>query len=220
MYGPRCREPVQHQALQNLDCEAMRQHDRLGASERRPGEHLERPVLLGAPPALSWSHHHCTLDQVLPRAGCSRQLGRASAPMIPHVHPRPEHGHWHVIRPRCRADDRLVGAWEARGRRVTVEVTWMPLRRVTEPGPRPGTKAAGPRRPLYFASLPNTRPVDRFMRCVRVQARHFTASKASAGGASSANQPCTFSRVAGHRYIKVAMLDRNRSAIRPFDPNQ
>jgi hypothetical protein len=39
----------------------------------------------------------CTLDQVLPRAGCSRQFGRASAPMIPHVHPRPEHGHWHVV---------------------------------------------------------------------------------------------------------------------------
>jgi hypothetical protein len=82
-------------------------------------------------------------------------------------------------------------------------------------------KGRRPRRPLYFASPPNTRPVDRFMRCVPVHAKHFTGSKTSgAAGASSANHPCTFRRVAGHRYIKVAMLDRNRSAFRPFDPDQ
>jgi hypothetical protein len=44
----------------------------------------------------------------LPRPGPSRQFGRAWAPTVPHVHPRPERGRWHVIRRRRRADDRLV----------------------------------------------------------------------------------------------------------------
>jgi UDPglucose 6-dehydrogenase len=41
-----------------IDCEAVRQHDRLGASERRAGEHPEGPVLLGVAAAFSWSHRH------------------------------------------------------------------------------------------------------------------------------------------------------------------
>jgi hypothetical protein len=60
---------------------------------------------------------------------------------------------------------------------------------------------------IYSLSTPSTLPVVRLTRCMRVQARHFTASKTSPSFAdgSSASHPCTFRRVMGHRKMKVAI---------------
>jgi hypothetical protein len=49
---------------------------------RATGEHVECPALLAAEPAAWRGHRHCTPVSVS-RGGCSRQFGRASAPMIP-----------------------------------------------------------------------------------------------------------------------------------------
>ena len=46
------------------------------------GQELERPVLRGVPPDLSWFHRHRTPVR-LSRGGCSCQFGRASAPTMP-----------------------------------------------------------------------------------------------------------------------------------------
>jgi hypothetical protein len=73
----RRRQPVPHQGIEQLDREAMRLHDRLGAAVRRASE---RPALFGA--EALWAHRHCAPVR-LSRGGCSRQFGRASAPMIP-----------------------------------------------------------------------------------------------------------------------------------------
>jgi hypothetical protein len=77
VHGPRRRRRVliQHQATQNLDCEAMRQQDRLGASVRRARQHLQRPALLGGqaifeqvslicrpPPSRGEGHFHGDAD--------------------------------------------------------------------------------------------------------------------------------------------------------------
>jgi hypothetical protein len=54
----------------------------LRAPERTAGQDVERAALLAAQVAASCSHRHCTPLR-LSRAGCSRQFGRASAPMMP-----------------------------------------------------------------------------------------------------------------------------------------
>jgi hypothetical protein len=55
---PACTVPGVAVAAQSLDSEAVRQHDRLGAPERRADEQSECPVLLAAAAALSWFHRH------------------------------------------------------------------------------------------------------------------------------------------------------------------
>jgi hypothetical protein len=98
MHGPRRRrrEAVQHQPAQNLDCEAVGQQDRLGASERRVGDQTEC--------------RFCSAPRPLFRGLIA--IGRRSgsrAPAAP-AHPRPERRHRHVVRPGRRTDDRLVAA--------------------------------------------------------------------------------------------------------------
>jgi hypothetical protein len=75
--GRRRRQPVAHQDGQHLGRKAMCQHDRLGDTEWTTGEQPQRPMPLGI-------HRHGAVPAPLSRAGCSRQFGRASAPMIPH----------------------------------------------------------------------------------------------------------------------------------------
>jgi hypothetical protein len=69
---------VAHQAGQHLDHEAMRQHDRLGASERRARQQPECPEPLRAGAAYSKAHRHCAPLR-LSRAGCSRQFGTGTS---------------------------------------------------------------------------------------------------------------------------------------------
>jgi hypothetical protein len=65
-----------HEVDQHFDREAMRQHDRLGDTEWTTGEQPQRPMPLG-------THRHGAMPAPLSPAGCSRQFGRASAPMMP-----------------------------------------------------------------------------------------------------------------------------------------
>jgi hypothetical protein len=73
-----------HDARKQPDREPVRPQYLLRAPERAAGQDFERAALLAAQVLASRSHRrHCTPVR-LSRGGCSRQFGRASAPMMPH----------------------------------------------------------------------------------------------------------------------------------------
>jgi hypothetical protein len=114
--------------------------------ELRKAPFRQRPMPLGA-------HRHGAVPTPLSRAGCSRQFGRASAPMIPHrVHTMRGPKHWHVIRPRVRAHDRPVVALPAahveRPHAVGAHVATAKRRQAAAPAGRPAKPAtAKPAKP-------------------------------------------------------------------------